>query len=83
MSNTDSGVLFLNEWLEVMSSLPAKDYKAIVQAIYNFQVYDIPPPEFKGNAGLIALFIFPCIERRKEQARRGRAGAAARYSRRK
>ena len=44
MSNTDSGVLFLNEWLEVMSSLPAKDYKAIVQAIYNFQAYDIPPP---------------------------------------
>ena len=81
MSNTDSGVLFLNEWLEVMSSLPAKEYKAIIQAIYNFQVYDIPPPEFKGNAGLIALLIFPCIERRKEQARRGRAGAAARYSR--
>ena len=83
MSNTDSGVLFLNEWLEVMSSLPAKDYKAIVQAIYKFQAYDILPPEFKGNAGLIAVLIFPCIERRKEQARRGRAGAAARYSRRK
>ena len=61
-----------------MERLSAKDYKALMIAIYNAQINNIPPPEFTGRAKMVATIIFPCIERRKKQSEHGLASAAAR-----
>lgn len=80
MSDINKGVLIYNEWFEAMRDLNPDDFKAVVLAIYDSQIHNTPPPEFEGVARAIAAIILPYIERRKQQARRGRAGAAARYS---
>ncbi len=80
MSDISKGVLIYNEWFEAMRPLDSDDFKAIALAIYDLQIHNTPPPEFEGVARAIASIIFPYIERRKQQAERGRAGAAARYS---
>ncbi len=80
MSDINKGVLIYNEWFEAMRALDPDDFKAVVLAIYDSQIHNIPPPEFEGVARAIAAIILPYIERRKQQAERGRAGAAARYS---
>ena len=64
-----------------MKSLNQKDYKILMNAIYNVQINDAPPPEFNGKTKMLANVIFPCIERRKAQSKRGRLGADARYAR--
>ena len=61
-----------------MERLSAKDYKALMIAIYNAQINNIPPPEFTGSSKIVATMVFPCIERRKAQSEFGRAGVAAR-----
>ncbi len=81
MSDITKGVLIYNEWFEAMRSLNQKDYKTLINAIYNAQIHDLPPPEFTGRAGIVASMIFPCIERRKKQSGFGRAGAEARLAR--
>ena len=80
MSDISKGVLIYNEWFESMQSLSAKDYKALMIAIYNAQINNIPPPEFTGRSKIVATIIFPCIERRKSQSERGYLGAVARYA---
>ena len=79
MSDITKGVLIYNEWFEAMRALDPDNFKKIVLAVYDFQIHDIPPPEFDGVALAIASIIFPYIERRKQKAENGRLGAAARY----
>ena len=80
MSDINKGVLFLNEWFDALKDLNLKDHKMLVHAIYDAQILNIPPPEFKGKAKIAASIIFPYIERRKKQSEFGRAGANVRYS---
>lgn len=80
MSDISKGVLIYNEWFEAMRALDPDDFKAVMLAIYDSQIHNTPPPEFEGVARAIAAIILPYIERRKQQAQRGRAGAVARYS---
>ena len=82
-SDISKGVLIFNEWFDAMERLSAKDYKALMIAIYNAQINNIPPPEFTGRTKMVATIIFPCIERRKSQSERGLASAAARLARKK
>lgn len=78
MSETDKGVLIYNEWFEAMENLSAKDYKSLLSAVYRYQILNVPPPEFKGKAQILASVIFPYIERRKKQAERGKRGVEVR-----
>lgn len=68
MSNTDKGVLMFNEWLDAMNELNPKEYKAMMTAIYHYQMLGEEPPEFKGKAKIIATMIFPYIHRRMAHA---------------
>ena len=81
MSNIDKGVLLLYEWCDAMTVLSGEEYKALMEAIIHSQRDNTPPPKFTGVANAIASIILPYIERRKQQAERGRAGAAVRYER--
>ena len=83
MSDISKGVLIFNEWFEAMERLSAKDYKALMIALYNAQINNIPPPEFTGRSKIVATMIFPCIERRKKQSEHGLASAAARLAKKK
>lgn len=80
MSNTDKGVLIYNEWFDAMDIVSPKDYKMLMTAIYNYQIFGTPPPEFKGSAKVIASMIFPCLDRRLKQSAGGKRGMSARLS---
>lgn len=67
-----------SEWLEAMEYLSPKDYKAIVNAIYRYQLYDEAPPEFTGKAAMVGKIIFPCIAKRKQLSENGRKGGLKR-----
>ena len=79
MSQTDKGILIFYEWLEAMSSLPAKEYKLLLTSIFRYQQKGEEPPEFKGNSAILASIIFPYIRHRRDKARAGRMGMYARY----
>jgi hypothetical protein len=81
MSNINKGVLIFNEWFDAMDRLSPKDYKALMKAIHNAQINDVPPPVFTGKSAIVASMVFPCIERRKAQSRRGLISAALRLAR--
>lgn len=80
MSNTDKGVLIYNEWFDAMEIVSPKDYKMLMTAIYNYQIFGTPPPEFKGAAKVIASMIFPCLDRRLKQSAGGKRGMNTRLS---
>lgn len=80
MSKKDLGILIYHEWLSAMEGLSAKDVKALLMAMRDFQVRDLPPPQFKGSANVLASVIFPSIERRKKLSDYGKRGMEARYS---
>ena len=63
-----------------MERLSAKEYKALMIAIYNAQINNIPPPEFTGSSKIVATMIFPCLERRKAQSEHGYLGAVAKHA---
>ena len=79
MSKTETGVFLFNEWLEAMSDLPANDFKKLVCAIYDYQLYGKQPPEFKGKTAIVSTIVFPCVNRRVTACRAGKLGAKARY----
>lgn len=81
MSEIDKGVLIYNEWFDAMENLNPKDFKAFIYAMYNYQIHDVPPPEFKGMSAMMSSMIFPYIKRRKKQAAIGKLGAEARLAR--
>lgn len=78
MSQTDKGVLIFAEWFEAMSKLNSTDYKALMNAIYRYQILGEKPPEFKGKVGMVAAIILPYIERRIASAKSGKMGSAVR-----
>ena len=78
MSKTEMGVLIFNEWFEGMRGLDAKDYKRLMDAIYQYQAFGKEPPRFGGEAKMVAAMIFPCIKRRMAQAEAGRRTMSAR-----
>ena len=80
MSQTDKGVLIFGEWFEAMNMLAPKDYKALMNAIYRYQLLGEEPPEFKGKTGMMSALIFPYINRRLATAKAGKKGSTARYS---
>jgi hypothetical protein len=63
-----------------MEIVSPKDYKMLMTAIYNYQIFGTPPPEFKGSAKVIAAMIFPCLDRRLKQSAGGKRGMNARLS---
>ena len=48
MSQTDKGVLIFAEWFEAMEKLNSRDYKALMNAVYRYQLLGEEPPEFKS-----------------------------------
>ena len=81
MSETDKGVLIYTEWFDAMENLSPKDFKAFIYAMYNYQIHDVPPPEFKGKSAMISSVVFPYIKRRKQQSARGKLGVEAKATR--
>ena len=81
MSKTDTGVLIFTEWFESLRELNPKQFKAVLMAMYEYQIKGIDPPEFTGGARMVSNLIFPYITRRKQQAAFGRLGSEARYGR--
>ena len=81
MSEINKGVLIYNEWFDAMKNLNAKDFKSLILAMYDYQIYDVPPPEFKGKSSIVSSMIFSCLKRRKQQAARGKLGAESRANR--
>ena len=79
MSQTDKGVLIFSEWFEAMSHLEPRTYKALMHAIYRYQIHGEQPPEFKGKAALVVDIIFPFIRRRTASSRAGVKGMQSRY----
>ena len=61
-----------------MRGLDAKDYKRLMEAIYQYQAFGKEPPRFGGEAKMLAAMIFPCIKRRMAQAEAGRRTMNAR-----
>ncbi|MBE6583986.1 MAG: hypothetical protein E7649_03245 [Ruminococcaceae bacterium] len=80
MGQTDKGVLIFAEWFEAMESVSPKSYKALMQAVYRYQIHNEEPVEFNGKAKIVADLIFPFIRRRKAMADAGRKGMKSRYS---
>lgn len=80
MSKKDLGVLIYHEWLTAMESLSAKDVKALILAMRDYQTLDVPPPTFKGSANVLASVIFPSIARRKKLSDYGKKGMEIRLS---
>ena len=78
LSQTDKGVLMYFEWLEAMSSLDAKTYKSMMNAIWHCQQTGKKPPAVKGKARVAASIICPCIERRIALSKAGKRGAEKR-----
>ena len=76
MSTIDKGILIFNEWFEAMNELPGTDFKKLLLAIRDYQLYGTEPPQFKGKSKLVAALIFPCIARRVALSRAGKLGAA-------
>ena len=81
MSEINKGLLIYNEWFDAMENLSAREFKTMIYAMYNYQIHDIPPPEFKGKSAMMSSVIFPYIKRRKQQSERGKLGAEAKASR--
>lgn len=81
MSEIDKGVLIYNEWFDAMKNLNPKDFKALILAMYDYQIHDVPPPEFKGKSSIVSSMIFSYVKRRKQQAARGKLGAESRANR--
>lgn len=79
MSHTDKGILIFYEWMNALDKLPPRQFKALLMAICHFQQNGAEPPEFQGNAALLADVIFPFLRRRCDNARIGRMGAYARH----
>lgn len=80
MSYSDKGVLIFSEWFEAMDKLNPKDYKALMHAIYRYQMCGEEPHEFQGKSGMVAAIIFPYIGRRLAQSRGGKKASDARFS---
>ena len=79
MSQTDKGVLIFYEWFEAMDTLSPKCYKALMTAIFRYQLNGEKIPEFKGNSAILAAVIFPCLRRRLDSARGGKRTMQTRY----
>ena len=78
MRNTDKGVLMFNEWIDAMSELNPKEFKALFLAIWNYQLSGVEPPEFKGKTKIMASMIFPYVRRRIAQSNGAKKAIAAR-----
>lgn len=78
MSKKDVGILIYHEWFDAMEQLSAKEFKALMTAIYHYQKDGTEPPEFKAGTRMIASIIFPCITRRKKLSEYGKKGGEAR-----
>ncbi len=73
----ECGFFFFSDWEKGMRKLTGKDFKKLFWALYDFQLNDIKPPEFKGDVDILASLIIPQIKRRKDKARAGSLGGIA------
>ena len=78
MSKTNDGVFIFREWFTSMKRLTPKDYKSLMNAIGDYQLDGVKPPEFEGKSRFIADIIFPYIDRRLASARGGKRSAEER-----
>ncbi len=75
----EKGFLIFYDWIPAFEALTPKDFKALMLAMWRYQMDGTPPPEFSNKAKAIATFIFPQIDRRKYMSEIGRKGAEARH----
>ena len=76
----DKGFLIFYDWMPELEGLTPKDFKTLMTAIWRYQKFGTPPPEFSKKVKAISLFIFPQIDRRKQKSESGKKGADSRYS---
>ena len=77
-TNVDFGFLFLREWLPVLETLSAKDFKTMVLGMMYKQFENRPMPEFRSAAtNNIARLLEPTIDRRLAGAAFAKKGAEA------
>ena len=74
----DKGFLIFYDWMPALEGLTPKDFKTLMTAIWRYQEFGTPPPEFPNKVKAISLFIFPQIDRRKQSAEYGKKGAEVR-----
>ena len=53
------------------------DFKNLFWALYDYQLHDVKPPEFKGEVDILASLIIPQLKRRKDKVRAGSLGGKA------
>ena len=76
----DKGFLIFYDWMPALEGLTPKDFKTLMTAIWRYQEFGTPPPEFSNKIKTISLFIFPQIDRRKQSSRYGKKSAEMRRS---
>ena len=73
MSKKD-GMYCYYDWIAPLKKVPTEDFKDLIIAMLEFSRDDTEPPEFEGEAGIVADFIFPQIARSKIYAENGAKG---------
>ena len=76
---SDKGFLFFHDWADPLRELSGDEFKEMFFAMYDFQVNDIPPPEFDGTLKIIGAFVFPQLDRRKASSYGGKKGMQKRW----
>jgi len=79
MSKTEKGMLFFYDWLEPFEALTGEEFKALFLAMIEYQKDQKKPPAFKGNAKIVASFVFPQLERRLNKSAAGKKGMQERW----
>ena len=68
MSKITEGVLIFNNWFEAAKLLSGPEFKKLLIAIYEYQIYGKQPPTFTPKGEALARSIFPLIEKRVKGA---------------
>ncbi len=70
-------MLFYYDWITPFDMLDGDDFKRLVIAMLRYHAYGTKPPRFEGVASVVAQFVFPQLERAKQNAEIGRLGGLA------
>ena len=76
----EKGFLFFDDWERPFRKLSGDEFKELFWAMFDYQKDGTQPPNFDGNAALIADFVFPQLERRSQRQKAGRESVLKRWN---
>ena len=74
MTKITEGVLIFNNWFEAAKLLSGSEFKKLMLAIYEYQIFGKQPPTFTPKGEAVARSILPLIEKRVKGAMWARQG---------